>query len=102
MHVLGPCLANSFLMYLSGKILEGMLTESNAEVAKGSFKLLDICHHFSAGLKAVCTDMSYKGTDECRQSAGGYGYHLGSGMVTGFTDHAVLPTFEGVNVILYQ
>lgn len=64
--------------------------------------MLDIIHHFTSGLKALCTDMSYKGTDECRSSCGGQGFHVASGMVAGFTDHATLPTFEGVNVLMYQ
>lgn len=53
-------------------------------------------------MKAMFTDMSYKGTDECRSSAGGYGYHKASGLVDVFQDNAVMPTYEGVNVILYQ
>lgn len=90
------------MTYIVGRGIEKLILLSNAEVARGSFKLLDICHHFTSGLKALCTDFSYRGTDELRQSAGGYGFHIASGMVTGFTDHAVMPTFEGVNVILYQ
>ena len=53
-------------------------------------------------MKALCTDLTYKGTDELRQSAGGYGFHIASGLVTGWSDHCVMPTYEGVNVILYQ
>lgn len=95
-------MANVFVMALAGNSVQSLMLESNEECKKGNFKLLDICHHFTSGMKAVCTDMSYKGTDECRQSAGGVGYHIASGLVTGFTDHAVMPTFEGVNVIMYQ
>lgn len=102
LHILGPHMANSFVIYISARAVEKLNMQSNIEVEKGNFKLLDICHHFTSGMKALCTDMSYKGTDECRQSAGGYGFHLASGLVTGFTEHAVMPTFEGVNVILYQ
>lgn len=90
------------VIYLTGHKIEKLILESNKAVEEGNFKLLDICHHFSSGMKALCTDMCYKGLDEMRQSAGGYGFHVASGLVTGFTDHAVMPTFEGVNVILYQ
>jgi hypothetical protein len=86
---------------LAGRAVEKLMQESFIECEKGNFKLLDICHHFTSGMKACCTDMSYKGSDECRQSAGGFGFHIASGLVTGFTDHAVMPTFEGVNVIMY-
>lgn len=44
--------------------------------------------------------MCYKGTDELRQACGGVGYHVASAAVNGFTDHAVFPTFEGVNVLM--
>ena len=69
---------------------------------EGKFKLLDICHHFTAGMKAIATDMQYKGTDECRTACGGAGYHIASGLVTTFADHATMITFEGVNVLMLQ
>jgi len=101
MHILGPHIANGLVIYISGRAVEDLLRLSNKEVETGNFKLLDICHHFTSGMKAISTDMSYKGTDECRQSCGGVGYHIASGLVTGFTDHASMTTFEGVNVIMY-
>jgi hypothetical protein len=39
---------------------------ANALVEKGDFKLLDILHHFTSGMKSLSTDMCYKGTDELR------------------------------------
>lgn len=95
-------MANALLMNVTGAAIEKLIQQSNAEVEKGSFKLLDIIHHFTSGLKSLCTEMCYRGTDECRSSCGGQGFHVGSGMVHGFTDHATLPTFEGVNVLMYQ
>lgn len=46
--------------------------------------------------------MQYKGTDECRQACGGVGYHIASGVVTIFTDYSVMPTYEGINVLMLQ
>ena len=51
-------------------------------------------------MKSLSTDMCYKGTDELRQACGGAGYHIASGMVTGFTETASLATYEGVNVLM--
>ena len=34
-----------------------MEAQSSKEVANGSFKLLDILHHFSSGMKALGTDL---------------------------------------------
>jgi acyl-CoA oxidase len=100
MMILGTNLANSHIVFIAGRACEDLLRLSDKEVEKSNFKLLDICHHFTSGLKAIATDMSYRGTDECRRACGGVGYHVASGMVVGFTDHAVFPTFEGVNVLM--
>jgi alkylation response protein AidB-like acyl-CoA dehydrogenase len=45
------------------------------------FKLLDILHHFTSGIKAIATDVAYKGMDELRQACGGAGFSNASGMV---------------------
>jgi hypothetical protein len=68
---------------------------------KGNFKLLDICHHLTAGMKALCTDLQYRGHDELRQSVGGNGQLLASGVAAIFCEYSVMPTFEGVNVLMY-
>jgi acyl-CoA oxidase len=57
-----------------------MESESSKEVASGSFKLLDILHHFTSGMKAIATDMVYVGADELRQCCGGAGFLLSSGI----------------------
>ena len=79
-----------------------MLSEAHTEMQQGKFELLDICHHFTAGMKAIATEMQYKGTDECRQACGGVGYHVASGLPTFFADYASFITFEGVNVLMLQ
>ena len=66
MAILGPHLANSFVCFLAGRAVEKLINESIEECKKNNFKLLDICHHFTSGMKAACTEMSYRGTDECR------------------------------------
>lgn len=77
-------------------------TQSSVEIQNGSFKLLDILHHFSAGMKALVTDFCYVGTDELRQACGGAGFLLSSGIADWWGEAAPFPTFEGVNVIMYQ
>jgi len=53
-------------MAISAKAVEALMSESNKQVEVGNFKLLDICHHYTSGMKAVATEMTYKGTDELR------------------------------------
>lgn len=86
---------------ITGRAVEQMITESNKKVEEGDFKLLDILHHLTSGLKSISSEMAYRGTDELRQSCGGAGFHIASGVVSGFTDHAPLITFEGVNTLMF-
>ena len=79
--------------------LEG---QCQKEVANGSFKLLDILHHFSSGIKALVTGEVYNGMDELRQACGGAGFILSSGIADQWAEQGPFPTFEGVNVIMYQ
>ena len=76
--------------------------QSQSEVANGSFKLLDILHHFSSGMKALGTEMVYVGVDELRQACGGAGFLLSSSIADTWMEVAPFPTYEGVNVIMYQ
>ncbi len=79
-----------------------MVVESDKLIAEGSFQLLDILHHFSSGMKALATDMVYQGVDELRQSCGGAGFLLASGIADWWVEIAAFPTFEGVNVVMLQ
>lgn len=76
--------------------------QSQKEVENGSFKLLDILHHFSSGMKALGTEIVYVGVDELRQACGGAGFLLSSGIADMWAEQGPFPTFEGVNVIMYQ
>jgi len=46
--------------------------------------------------------MCYNGLDEMRQACGGAGFLLSSGVASWWGDCAPLPTFEGVNVVMFQ
>jgi alkylation response protein AidB-like acyl-CoA dehydrogenase len=62
--------------------------------------MLSILHHFSSGLKAIASEMMYIGNDELRQSCGGAGFSMASGITGIFLNAAPIPTYEGVNVIM--
>ena len=64
--------------------------------------MLDILHHFSAGLKALTSELVYVGVDELRQACGGAGYPLSSGIADLWAEFSPFPTFEGVNAVMYQ
>ena len=64
--------------------------------------MLDILHHFSAGMKALGAEITYIGADELRQACGGSGWLLSSGIAHLWGEQGPFPTFEGVNVVMYQ
>ena len=102
MDTLGRNLCQAVLLELVSEDLAQLELQSSKEVANGSFKLLDILHHFSSGMKALGTDLCYIGMDQLRQACGGAGFLLSSGVADIWADSAPYPTFEGVNVIMYQ
>lgn len=64
--------------------------------------MLDELHHLTSGIKAFSTDCAYSGNDEMRQSCGGAGFSMASGIAQMWADTAAMTTFEGVNVVMYQ
>jgi len=66
MDTLAKNLCISLVLQLTTYDLITMEAQSTKEVENGSFQLLDILHHFSAGLKALCSELGYVGIDELR------------------------------------
>ena len=66
------------------------------------FRLIDVLHHFTSGLKAIASEMAYHGLDELRQACGGAGFLTASGISAMWEDVAPYSTYEGVNVIMFQ
>ena len=84
------------------EIIEKIVKESNKQIMEDEFKLLDVLHHFTSGLKALAAEMSYGGVDEMRQACGGAGFLTASGISALWEDVAPYSTYEGVNVIMFQ
>ncbi len=102
MDTIGKHLSIVMTLHLVIQDLIGLELQSSQEVKNGSFKLLDVLHHFSSGMKALVTDFCYVGLDELRQACGGAGFLLSSGIADWWAEAAPFPTYEGVNVIMYQ
>ena len=64
--------------------------------------MLDILHHFTSGYKAYCTGVAYKAMDEMRQSCGGAGFHMASGIALIQLNNLGMVTYEGVNTVMMQ
>ena len=72
------------------------------EIKQSKFDKLDILHHLTAGFKAYITEYTHLAIDALRQSCGGAGFHMASGIAYTWLNNAPAPTYEGVNVVLYQ
>jgi hypothetical protein len=66
------------MLALSSQMLKSMMLQSNELAQKNDFSMLDILHHFTAGIKAVATHYGYYGIDELRQACGGAGFSAAS------------------------
>ena len=67
MACLGPHLVNGIIILgCTGYVHELSLASDKDVKENNSFKLLDVLHHITSGLKSMCTTMAVKGTDEMR------------------------------------
>ena len=64
--------------------------------------MLDVLHHLTSGFKAYNTEKMYTGIDKLRQACGGAGFLIYSGIAEVWEDIAPGPTFEGINVVMFQ
>ena len=103
MDILASNIANGVCLQLSAKeITEKIVVKSNKMIMEDDYKLLDVLHHFTSGIKAIAAEMSYYGIDEMRQACGGAGFLTASGIASLWEDVAPYNTYEGVNVIMFQ
>jgi acyl-CoA oxidase len=59
-------------------------------------------HHFTSGMKACYTQVTYDGLLAIRQSLGGAGYSAWSGLPRLIDDYSPMVTFEGDNTVMAQ
>ena len=102
MEMLGKQMGNMMAIWLASNSMEEVHERAMLEFNEGEFKSLDILHHLTAGVKSMATEMCYVGLDEMRQSCGGAGFLLSSGIADQWSDAAPFPTFEGVNPVMAQ
>lgn len=103
MKCLGTNLAQGFVIKLTIDAVDDLLRTAYNEVEeKGSYKLLDVLHHVTSGVKAVATEAAYNGIDEMRQACGGAGFLQSSGILAIWQETTPFPTYEGVNVVMLQ
>jgi len=66
MYKLGPILADSYVMKVTGNTIYDLQTKMYEELKVGKFELLDILHHLTSGMKSIYTQMCYEAMDLIR------------------------------------
>jgi acyl-CoA oxidase len=101
MEIIAPWLATGLVIGFTSHLISSLAQKAIIKIEKKDFKLLDVLHHLTSGVKAFSTDSAYRGIDEMRQSCGGAGFTMASGIAQFWADTSTMPTFEGVNVVMY-
>lgn len=99
---MSPLVAQSFLMTVVGTKLSAKKDQMSEEVARGKFKMLDMMHHMTSGLKSLYSTMTYEGIDLVRTNCGGAGYSVWSGLPEQFSYYSPVPVYEGDNTVMAQ
>jgi hypothetical protein len=67
MAILGPHLASTIVIALSGHVIDDLNVRCSKKIDEhNDFKLLDLLHHYSSGVKAFVAEYSYIANDEMR------------------------------------
>ena len=66
------------------------------------FKLLDVTHHVTSGLKSLYSQMALDCMDVCRFACGGAGYSAHSHLPDIYLDYSPNPVYEGDSTVLAQ
>lgn len=100
MHKLSPIVANCFVMLGVGTALYPLQNLMRDEISKNKFKMLEIMHHFTSGMKSLYSQCCYEGIDSVRQNCGGAGYSAWSMLPEHFSIYSPVPTYEGDNTVM--
>lgn len=99
-HSLLPLLATCYAYHFVGRWMMQLYRAFTAELEAGDLGSLPEVHACTAGLKALFTQATADGIEECRRRCGGNGYLQASGLPELFASYVPAVTFEGDNTIL--
>ncbi|KAG2526447.1 hypothetical protein JM16_003831 [Phytophthora kernoviae] len=101
-HRLMPVMARAYAYRLQTRHITRLLQQFEAQGSDISEALLADIHGTMSGFKAFCTWDVQEGIDTCRQSCGGNGYSVYTGLAELLADFSVMVTFEGDNTVMAQ
>ena len=73
-----------------------------SQVKRGDTSMIREMHTVTSGLKAFATWMVAESLETMRQSCGGAGFSMHSGLCHKVQDYLPMVTYEGVNVVMAQ
>ena len=97
-----PLLATVFAQSYGSSHATAMYDTLMEKLKNDDFSLLDLSHHYLAGMKSVYTQESLDKLYVIRQSLGGAGYSAWSGIPRLIEDWSPSVTFEGDNTVMAQ
>lgn len=95
-----PLLATAYAFHFTGNYMVSMYNKMQEKIKTGDMSMLSISHAISSGLKAITTEATANGIEECRKCCGGHGYSHLSGLPELFSSYVPNCTFEGENILL--
>jgi hypothetical protein len=67
MKILGTNLANAYVLQCGAIETENILQQAYKDIAENdSYKLFDVLHHYTSGMKVIAGEFTYSGIDELR------------------------------------
>jgi len=57
MALIAPHIANGIVIMINCKLISQLAKQANEKIGQGSFKILNILHHITAGMKSIATEM---------------------------------------------
>lgn len=66
MEIIAPWLAAGLAIGLTGHLISKLARKAIIQIGNKDYKLLDVLHHLTSGVKAFSTDCAYRGIDEMR------------------------------------
>lgn len=94
--------ASTWAMRFASQYMNVLFKKMIKDMETGNFELLDVCHHFSSGFKAVFTQECIGNLYTIRQCIGGAGFTAWSAIPKLIDDYTPNPTFEGDNTVMAQ
>ena len=97
-----PIVAQMYAHAYSAERVYELYDQMCKDVFNSEFKLLDLMHHYTAGMKSVYTQECWDSLILIRQSLGGAGYSAWSGIPSLIENYSPTTTFEGDNTVMAQ